>query len=123
MNVELVSNGANERQVRRARHRVRDVEQRRRDDLEWQLSDRRGRRFVWFELIRHRLFESITVQSSLIYAASGRRDAGLELLAEVQQFPRLFLLMQQEAMEDAAQEQRENAAAKVLAREELPEAA
>ena len=103
----VVRNAADRDQVKRAARR--DVRQQdaRRALIEHQLSTAQGRAFVWGELERHHLFESITVQSSMIYALSGRRDAGLELLAEVERFPELYLLMQTEAIQRAARDARE----------------
>ena len=47
----------------------------------------------------------------MIYALSGRRDAGLELLAEVQRHPDLYLMMQGEAMKRADHDDRATDAA------------
>jgi hypothetical protein len=106
-----VRNAADPEQVRRAARRDRRRADDRADLVKAQLSTYEGRRFVWEELARHGLYESITVQSSMIYALSGRRDAGLELLAEVQQHADLFLLMQSEAIKRAERDDRETDAA------------
>lgn len=106
-----VRNAADRDQVRRADRRDRDRLERRHELMRRQLSTREGREFVWQELERHHLFESITVQSSLIYAMSGRRDAGLELFAEVLEHSELYLLMQQEAILRARQDDRATDAA------------
>ncbi len=103
----LVTNAANRDQVKDAGRREKRRAEQRRGLIAKQLSTYEGRQFVWEELTRHRLFESITVQSSMIYALSGRRDAGLELLAEVQGSAEHYLLMQNEAIARQAREDRE----------------
>jgi len=105
-----VKNAATPGQVNWARRKDRRVEVERKALVGQQLATPPGRRFVWEELARHGIFESITVQSSMIYALSGRRDAGLELLAEVQAFPELYLQMQAEAMQRKAHDDHEAAA-------------
>jgi len=106
-----VRNAADREQVRDAARRERRRAEERRGLVRRQLSTYEGRQFVWDELTRHRLFESITVQSSMIYALSGRRDAGLELLAEVQEASELYLQMQNEAIARKTRDDRETDAA------------
>ena len=106
-----VRNAADRDQVVRAARRDRRRDGDRAALMAHQLANYEGRAFVWQELERHHLFESITRQSSEIYVLSGRRDAGLELLAEVQQHTELFLLMQTEAMQRAQRDARETDAA------------
>lgn len=106
-----VRNAADREQVQRAESRDRKGYRRRLAVLRSVLGSREGREFVWSELARHGLYESITAQSSMIYVMSGRRDAGLELMADVQRFPDLYLAMQREAMERAAADDRETDAA------------
>lgn len=110
MKPALTQNAADPAQVKFARRREQRHLEERRALVRHQLSTVEGRRFVWEELGRHGIFESITVQSSMIYALSGRRDAGLELLAEAQAFPELYLAMQGEAMAREARDDRETAA-------------
>lgn len=112
----LVNNAADPRQVAHAKATTENREERRARVVQAQLETYSGREFVWQELERHRLFESITIQSSMIYAASGRRDAGLELYAEVLRHPDLFLQMQSDAIERAETERRTHAAARVARR-------
>lgn len=67
-------------------------------DMRAVLSTPEGRRVLWRQLSQCGLFESITVQSSEIYVRSGRRDAGLALIAEITTAdPEAYLLMQREA--------------------------
>jgi hypothetical protein len=106
-----VRNAADADQVKRAGRRDRHLAEDRTALLATQLSTYAGRQFVWQELERHAIFQSITVQSSLIYAMSGRRDAGLELLAEVQEHTDLYLQMQAEAIHRAKRSDRETDAA------------
>ena len=106
-----VRNAADRDQVRRADTRDQRVYRRRMTVLKAVLETVEGREFIWSELTRHGLYESITAQSSMIYVMSGRRDAGLELMADVQQFPNLYLAMQREAMARAAADDRETDAA------------
>ena len=67
-------------------------------DMRAVLSTRAGRNVLWRQLCQCHLFETITVQSSEIYVRSGRRDAGLALIAEITLAdPEAYLLMQREA--------------------------
>jgi hypothetical protein len=110
----LQRNAADPSQVRFAKRTERDAVEQREGLMKYQMGTYQGRWFVWSELTRHHIFESITVQSSLIYAMSGRRDAGLELYAEAMRWPELYLQMQQEAMDRAARVDRTIAAAQTL---------
>ena len=106
MSDALVDDASDRTQTDHAASTETDRRRARRRAVKSVLSTYDGRLFVWGELERHRIFETITVQSSLIYALSGRRDAGLELYAEVLTFPDLYLEMQREAMERSAREKK-----------------
>lgn len=110
---ELVKNAADVDQVRHADRKQRDVSRRNADDVRHVLSTKQGRRFVWRVLSAAGLFRSITVQSSMIYALSGRRDFGLEVFDWVTgASDELYVQMQGEARADAVRDRRENAAAR-----------
>lgn len=98
----VVKNAADREQVKDGRRFEKRAAEHRAQLLAAQLSTYTGREFVWTELERHGLYESITRQSSEIYVLSGRRDAGLELLAEiVRDHGAAYLQMQTEAFHRA----------------------
>ena len=67
-------------------------------DMRAVLATRAGRNVLWRQLSQCGLFETITVQSSEIYVRSGRRDAGLALIAEITPAdPEAYILRQREA--------------------------
>ena len=110
---DLVKNAADVEQVRYAERKQRDVSRRDADDIRHVLSSRQGRRFVWRVLKAAGLFRSITVTSSMIYALSGRRDFGLEILDWVTGASgELYVQMESEARADGTRERREHAAAR-----------
>jgi hypothetical protein len=86
---EQVQNARVDEKVRRANELA---------DMRAVLSTRAGRNVLWRQLSQCGLFETITVQSSEIYVRSGRRDAGLALIAEITTAdPEAYILMQREA--------------------------
>ncbi len=67
-------------------------------DMRKVLATGEGRRVLWWWLVQTHQHKSITVTSSEIYARSGRRDVGLELIEAITQAdPEAYLLMQREA--------------------------
>jgi hypothetical protein len=58
---------------------------REREDLIWLLKDRRGRRFVWRQLVDAGVFvTSFNTNSMQMAFNEGKRNQGLKLLAQVQ---------------------------------------
>jgi hypothetical protein len=106
---------SNPADVQRAKNRERSGAMRDQDDLRVVMSTRPGRRLMRRYLAKCGVYKTITVQSSMIYALSGRRDVGLEMLDEILALEELYLLMETEAREDARLEQRENEAARTRA--------
>ena len=108
----LVRNAADPEQVGRARRKTGDEERRIGDAYRAVLATPEGRIVFWHLLAKCRVFETISVQNSLIYTLSGRRDVGLELTADlVRASEDLFEQMSREARLYARREGRENAAA------------
>lgn len=94
----MVRNAGDRDQVNRAKVTEKVQRENELNDMRAVLATRAGRNVLWRQLTKCHLFESITVQSSQIYALSGSRDAGLALIAEiVEADPAAYLLMQQEA--------------------------
>ena len=70
------------------------------DDLLWLMSDKRGRRFMWRLLERAGIYQLSFVPGDPTVTAfrEGRRNQGLQLVAEVMQHcPNRFSEMQKEA--------------------------
>ncbi|HVJ30662.1 MAG TPA: hypothetical protein VNA66_10170 [Gammaproteobacteria bacterium] len=69
------------------------------DDMRRVLATEEGRRMLFKILAHCRVFETITVQNSLIYTLSGARDVGLFVMAQITRADELaFLRMMQENM-------------------------
>lgn len=88
----LTRNAGNPRDVAKAKA----VEEQRRvlelDDMKRLLTTDVGRRVMWRILKHCRVYETITVQSSVIYTLSGMRDVGLFVMAEIAAADELALL-------------------------------
>lgn len=107
----LTGNASDRAQVTRAERKTRRRDHQEREDLRVVLSTREGRRTVRRWLAMHSLFETVTApSSSMTYALSGRRDAGLEMLSEIVALEELYLAMEKEARQDARSEDADNAA-------------
>lgn len=107
----MVRNASDRDQVHRAEKKVRRREQQELEDLRVVMSSREGRRCVRRWLAKHGLYKTCTTaSSSMTYALSGRRDAGLAMLDELVELPELYLAMEKEAREDANREDVDNAA-------------
>lgn len=76
------------------------AEQTAKEDLKFVMNDVRGRRFMWRFLEGAGIYRSSFVaDSATIYFLEGERNAGLKMLAKIQQVtPEGFILMQQEYM-------------------------
>lgn len=77
----LVRNAADPEQVKLATRKDRDRERIRAEFYAAVLGTYEGRFVMWDILTQCRMFETISVQNSMIYTLSGRRDVGLELYA------------------------------------------
>jgi hypothetical protein len=108
---DLVTNAADPEQVKRAGRKTSDRVKERAHAMRVQLSTPEGRAFVWTELSRHGIYEDCAGPIEIVARFLGRRSAGLELLAEVVRHPKLFLLMQGEAMGRDEADAAENVAA------------
>lgn len=94
-----VGNAGDEVQTRSAgRRETRDI-QSRADLLRWQLSTQEGRRFVWEDLKRHRLFQRIpSLHEASIYEFVGQYNMAVDLWMDIKQHcPEALMQMQQEA--------------------------
>lgn len=67
-------------------------------DLEWLMESAQGRRIVWAQLERCGIFQtSFTSNGSMVMFREGRRDVGLQLMADIQAAtPEAFLTMWRE---------------------------
>ena len=79
----MVRNASDVEQVSRAKLSQKVQRDNELNEMREVLSSRAGRNVLWRILSQCGLFESLTVQSSEIYVRSGRRDAGLALIAEI----------------------------------------
>ena len=79
--------------------KAKDAEEQAASDLRFLLSTEAGRRFLWAELARCRVFHTSFHTEQLVFAHNeGRRSAGVELMVRViETDPKAWLLMQQEA--------------------------
>lgn len=100
----LVGNAADPEQIDEARDEESFLGRLRRDDLEFVLSDSRGRRFIWDLFGSTNLFTSCFDREALLMAfRAGRRDVGLELFREVAfAFPEKYAEMVGEALKEQA---------------------
>lgn len=96
----MAKNAANPSELRRAELRA----ERDDADLRFVLSDPRGRRFIWNELGRCGLHEqTYSPNNSEHCFKAGERNAAIRLnLDVIRVSPELYLLMQQEAIEEEA---------------------
>lgn len=113
---DLVTNAADETQVKRGARKEKDRERRRRSLLRQQMSTPDGREFVWSELEAAGIFADCVGGVEAVYGFLGRRRQGLELLVEVMtHHAKEYLLMQGEAIARDERERRDNAAARTPA--------
>lgn len=98
----VVKNAADEQQVKEASLKVRRGRQQELLDLMFILSDKRGRRFFWRYLTKCGVFRTSADNSgSWTYFNEGRRDIGLQMLADVDEAsPESYALMLRESKEE-----------------------
>lgn len=96
------TNAADEAQVKEAAIRVKRGRQQELMDVVFLLSDKRGRRFFWRYLTTCGVFKSSADNSgSWTYFNEGRRDIGLQLLADVDAAsPESYAVMLRESKEE-----------------------
>lgn len=108
----LVTDGSNRRQIAGAKRIEKRLRSARLGLLQLQLSTSAGREFVWAELERHGIHDTVSGPSEAVFQFLGKRDAGIVLLRELMDdHPDAFLMMQKEALSRAQQFARELAAA------------
>ncbi len=96
----FVGNAADEKQVKSAGHKERLRERERRTDLKAILDTVEGRRFLWGQLGKCKVYESIWESSAKIHYNAGKQDLGHELMDEIiRASPEAYLQMQKEAIE------------------------
>lgn len=97
-------NAADEKQVTKRKRKEAQVQEQRLADLKAVLSTPEGRRFVWRQLAGvYRL--SFTPDPYVTAFNEGVKSPGLHLTAEITtEFPELYLLMQDEAIQAAKKE-------------------
>jgi hypothetical protein len=75
-------------------------EKERKRDLQEVLSTIEGRRFLWGQLGKCKVYESIWESSAKIHYNAGKQDLGHELMREIlDASPEAYLQMQKESME------------------------
>lgn len=102
--IPLVGNAADPKQIEEASDEAAFLGRLRKDDLEFVLSDPKGRRFIWDLFSATNLFSNCFDREALIMAfRAGTRDVGLELFREVAfGFPEKYSEMVAEALKEQA---------------------
>lgn len=92
-------NAADEKQVRNRGRKAKDREEQQEADLLAVLATPAGRRLLWDQIGRCRVFVTSFHTEALVFAHNeGRRAAGVELMTRIIEIdPKAWLLMQQEA--------------------------
>lgn len=95
----MTDNAADPEQVKKRARKAKDREDQERADLQFLLSNPAGRRFLWGELSRRRVFASAFHTDALVFAHNeGMRSAGVDLMTRIIDVdPKAWVLMQQEA--------------------------
>ncbi len=96
----LVGNAADPKQVKSAGHKERLRENEQKKDLQEVLSTVEGRRFLWAQLGKCKVYESIWESSAKIHYNAGKQDLGHQLMKDIlEASPEAYLQMQKESME------------------------
>jgi hypothetical protein len=92
-------NAADPKQVKARGRKAKDREEQEEADLRALLSTDYGRRFLWAELARRRVFATGFHTDAMVFAHNeGRRASGVELMTLIiETDPKAWILMQQEA--------------------------
>lgn len=95
----MTDNAIDPKQVKARNRKAKDREDQETEDLRSILSTEHGRRFLWTELSRCRVFQTAFHSEQLVFAHNeGRRSAGVELMARIiETDAKAWILMQQEA--------------------------
>lgn len=93
----LVKNAASSKQVNNAQRKERFENNRMDDDLNFVLSTKQGRRFIWRLLSECKVFGSVWHPSAAIHYNSGKQDLGHWVMAESTRVsPDFFIEMMKE---------------------------
>ena len=96
----LVGNAADAKQVKSAGHKERLKDKEKKKDLQSILNTVEGRRFLWVQLSKCKVYESIWESSAKIHYNAGKQDLGHELMADIiDASPEAYLQMQKESIE------------------------
>lgn len=95
----MTDNAIDPAQVKKRNRKAKDQETQDTADLLAILGTEHGRRFLWAELARCRVFMTAFHVEQLVFAHNeGRRSAGVELMARIiETDPQAWIVMQQEA--------------------------
>jgi len=102
MSKPLVTNAANESQVKEAGSKIKDLRMQELNDMRAILSMPQGRRFVWRYLTHCKVFQSTFNHSGSITSFNeGMRNVGLMMLSDVNDAsPESYLTMMKESKEN-----------------------
>jgi hypothetical protein len=92
-------NAADPVAVKKRGRKAKQREEQEADDLRAILGNAGGRRFLWAELSRRRVFQTAFHTDAMVFAHNeGRRSSGVELMTLIiETDPKAWMLMQQEA--------------------------
>jgi hypothetical protein len=94
----LVSNAGDAKQVRKAGITEKLRRERELDDLRRLMDTDYGRRHVWLQLCRCKIFETSFTGNNTTFFNEGQRNIGLMLLADINEVcPEAYLVMLKEA--------------------------
>lgn len=97
-NDALVKNAADAKQVKRAGTTEKLRRQRELEDLRFIMDHPQGRRHVWLQLTRCKIFETSFTGNNTTFFNEGQRNIGLMLLADINEVcPEAYLVMLKEA--------------------------
>ncbi len=96
---EEIHNAADPAQVKKRARKAKDREEQEASDLRAILGNAAGRRFLWAELARRRVFATAFHTDGMVFAHNeGMRAAGVDLMTRIiETDPAAWILMQQEA--------------------------
>ena len=111
-------NASDKPQVERAGRKQKNRREQELADIRAMLELREGRRFIWSRLEKCKVFASIWDPSAKIHFLEGRRDVGLQLMADVAEADETaFLVMMTEEQQQKKQERQEREALNQQAKE------
>lgn len=96
----FVSNVADEKQVKDADRKERLKARKEKEDIEFVCSDIKGRRWLWKTLSFTGIYKISYTGNSETFFNEGGRNVGNHILSQIQEHnPRVYLKMQEEALE------------------------